>query len=485
MLPIFRSGAARFLLLVALSGSRSSAFAQTPSSQTRSSVAKVELDSLQLLTPDKASAQISARDANEKAVYGLTARDFAVRQNDVSGNTANVQSSGQTPAVSAVEAVAGGNETLAVALCIDTSGSMKTRMSSARQAANRVLDSLQKSDAVALIEFDVTPRVRLHFTSEKSVARSLVNRLQSGRGNTALLDALDEGRALFSQVRTPRRALILISDGGDNASSLRAQEVAQLAKHGDLPPIFVLAIQADLPASSSEGALKSLCAQSGGRWFSSRDVSFLNAALEHLRRDSYRVTFAAPLRGSGEHAIRIGALSLWKNSQSSTRLSPEVAQGGTSAFVFSEPLRLQSAPLLPPDVRPLWASVRLLGLVLGGVSLVALLWLATRKNVAKTPTCFLTCSATQRRYVVANGAVVGRGREADIQIDDTEISRRHARFSLDANAWTLQDLGSTNGVLINGQKVRNAVLKAGDLVQFGHSVFEFHGAPASDVKVVG
>jgi hypothetical protein len=85
--------------------------------------------------------------------------------------------------------------------------------------------------------------------------------------------------------------------------------------------------------------------------------------------------------------------------------------------------------------------------------------------------------AEGRRLVVApGGAVVGRSRECDIVLGDSNVSRRHAEIRPGAGGqWTVADLGSTNGVLVNGRRVTGATpLKAGDHVVFGtvDAVFE-------------
>jgi predicted component of type VI protein secretion system len=85
--------------------------------------------------------------------------------------------------------------------------------------------------------------------------------------------------------------------------------------------------------------------------------------------------------------------------------------------------------------------------------------------------------AEGRRLVVApGGAVVGRSRECDIVLGDSNVSRRHAELRPGAGGqWTVSDLGSTNGVLVNGRRVSGATpLKSGDHVVFGtvDAVFE-------------
>ncbi|MDJ0766381.1 MAG: FHA domain-containing protein [Myxococcota bacterium] len=64
--------------------------------------------------------------------------------------------------------------------------------------------------------------------------------------------------------------------------------------------------------------------------------------------------------------------------------------------------------------------------------------------------------------------VIGRSQEANCRIKDESISRAHARIDLVAGEWTISDLDSVNGILINGQKKDDYVLRAGDVVELGN-----------------
>jgi pSer/pThr/pTyr-binding forkhead associated (FHA) protein len=75
----------------------------------------------------------------------------------------------------------------------------------------------------------------------------------------------------------------------------------------------------------------------------------------------------------------------------------------------------------------------------------------------------------------SRGAILGRSRNCDIVLADANISRQHAEVRLRGDAWTIADLGSTNGVLVNGQNVRTEHrLSGGDQIELGTSrlIFE-------------
>ena len=73
-----------------------------------------------------------------------------------------------------------------------------------------------------------------------------------------------------------------------------------------------------------------------------------------------------------------------------------------------------------------------------------------------------------RRNVLSGSKVVlGRSRECDIVVSDPNVSRRHAELRRDNGRWSIVDLGSTNGVKVNGHRVEQAALRDGDRITIG------------------
>ena len=70
-------------------------------------------------------------------------------------------------------------------------------------------------------------------------------------------------------------------------------------------------------------------------------------------------------------------------------------------------------------------------------------------------------------------AILGRGPGVDLQIDDPAMSREHAAFELADTAFRMRDLGSTNGVLVNGRETLACELESGDRIEIGEHVFEY------------
>jgi len=63
--------------------------------------------------------------------------------------------------------------------------------------------------------------------------------------------------------------------------------------------------------------------------------------------------------------------------------------------------------------------------------------------------------------------VIGRSPECDIQLGVQNVSRKHARVLLQNEEYLIEDLGSTNGVFVNGIKVAKCVLRANDQIEIG------------------
>ena len=76
----------------------------------------------------------------------------------------------------------------------------------------------------------------------------------------------------------------------------------------------------------------------------------------------------------------------------------------------------------------------------------------------------------------SSGAVLGRSRDCDLVVADENASRRHAEVRPSGSAWIVRDLGSTNGVKVNGRRIQDAQpLNDGDTITIGLSEIGFEG----------
>lgn len=79
----------------------------------------------------------------------------------------------------------------------------------------------------------------------------------------------------------------------------------------------------------------------------------------------------------------------------------------------------------------------------------------------------------ERHELGKRRTVIGRSRECDVTVDDANVSRRHAEVRLENGAYWIVDLGSTNGVEVNGRRVDRARLEHEDRIVLGKSELTF------------
>jgi pSer/pThr/pTyr-binding forkhead associated (FHA) protein len=78
---------------------------------------------------------------------------------------------------------------------------------------------------------------------------------------------------------------------------------------------------------------------------------------------------------------------------------------------------------------------------------------------------------------------IGRAPENSIRLSDRSVSKRHALVRLIHGKYVIEDLGSLNGIFINGTLVKRAVLRSGDTLKLGHTILRFiHKAESRGVK---
>ena len=84
-----------------------------------------------------------------------------------------------------------------------------------------------------------------------------------------------------------------------------------------------------------------------------------------------------------------------------------------------------------------------------------------------------------REVAVLSGTTLGRD-DCDVVLSDPEVSRRHAVVAEGPDGFTIEDLGSTNGTWVNGERIeRRERLRAGDELRFGNTVWHVRAAVAA------
>ena len=194
---------------------------------------------------------------------------------------------------------------LSVGIVFDTSASMEGKLNGARKAVSEFLKSANPADEFFLVSFSDTARVAVPFTSDPDDLDRQLSRT-TPKGKTALLDALYLARDAMKSARNPRRALLVISDGGDNHSRYTATELRRVLQETDLW-VYAISIcpagSQPIPEAAGDESqlLSDLAEATGGRHYSvqrSSDLSEAAAKIGLALRNRYLLVYCPSTAGS-------------------------------------------------------------------------------------------------------------------------------------------------------------------------------------------
>ena len=161
---------------------------------------------------------------------------------------------------------------LSIGLVFDVSGSMGSKLNKSRQAAAEFFKTANADDEFFLVEFNDRPQLVVPFTRATEDIQTRLTFTQA-KGRTALLDGIYMALQELKKGKNPRRALLVISDGGDNSSRYTETEVRNLLREADAQ-LYAMGIFEPVGSrgrSAEElggpGLLSELAAMTGGRHF--------------------------------------------------------------------------------------------------------------------------------------------------------------------------------------------------------------------------
>ncbi len=169
---------------------------------------------------------------------------------------------------------------ISIGLVFDTSGSMGSKLQKSRQAAAEFFKTSNPSDEFFLVQFNDRPELAVKFTNDTDKIQSTLTFTQS-KGRTALLDSVYLSMNEMRHARNPRKALLIISDGGDNSSRYTETEIKNAVREGDVQ-IFAIGIfesaggRGRTPEEAAgPGLLNELAEQTGGREYAVENIAEL------------------------------------------------------------------------------------------------------------------------------------------------------------------------------------------------------------------
>lgn len=182
---------------------------------------------------DLVSVTAVVRDSRGRPVLNLSREDFQVFERGKPRPIVDFKASDQGP--------------ISLAILFDVSGSMRgaAQMGAGQRAVEHILSWIEPaSDEVALFSFDRELREEVGFTNEPARIRAALDGL-TAIGQTSLYDAIGQTARTLADRPSPRRAVVVITDGVDTSSQLTAPEVSGIASAIDVP-VYVIAVLSPL-----------------------------------------------------------------------------------------------------------------------------------------------------------------------------------------------------------------------------------------------
>jgi VWFA-related protein len=452
---------------------------------------------------------VSVLDRNQHPISGLQQQDFRV-----------VENGRKVPF-----ALTSSGFDVTVMLVIDQSGSMAYagKMDAAQQAALTFLHKMRPHDRVALIAFSDAVTVAQPLSTDKVVTAAQVQRLAPSHG-TALFDATMHALDMLRHVRG-RKAAIVLTDGMDNQSRARIDDVVKRARQ-DTASIYTIGLGTRSNTSSDAGideeVLKRLAGATTGQYYYAPDPSTLSQLYQHLAEQlgsEYRLRYRTPrdVRDGTRRSvdIRVRVTGTGDVTASGSYLVGGVlGAGGINWLVFAGLFAVLAALLYPGGV-PALLDARSARVRAGGAAASRVVpspfsgdvvrggqashGAAPRPRISSSPPAAGTVGTNAATHRPAGAAIqtsafhlveltpggrlyrlrsgshvrIGRAPDNDIVIDDPTVSGVHAELRDEGGHWVVADLGSTNGTYVNysgangERRVAVNALKEGSTVRFG------------------
>lgn len=221
---------------------------------------------------DLVLVNVTVTDSRDRVVHNLEASDFSLVD-------------GKNP--QRIRYFSSEDAPISVTVVLDTSGSMGNKIEEARRAAIEFFRTSNPQDEFAVVTFADQPRLLASFTDSLEDIESILRPIQPG-GYTALWDAMYVGLREMRTARYGKKALLVISDGGDNSSRYTQAEIKSVLREADVQ-VYAIGIFESSPKTPEETsgrwALDEITSATGGRLFVAHDSNDLRRAVRQISEE--------------------------------------------------------------------------------------------------------------------------------------------------------------------------------------------------------
>ena len=258
---------------------------------------------------------VSVTDSRGRHVSGLKASDFRVLEN---GRPQEIQlfSAEDVPAT--------------IGLVMDNSGSMRTKRSDVQRAAIAFVGASNPADELFLVSFNEKVRLglpqELRFTSDLGQVQFALQQMTPG-GLTALYDATAFALEHLKTGTRDRKALVVLSDGGDNASHRKLDDVLEISRRSTAT-VYTIGIYDENDPDRNPRVLRKIAESSGGRAYFPRTLANLDEVWRDIAgeiRSQYTIGYVPKKSGSGDGTYR--SVKIVANQNGGKSLSVTTREG--------------------------------------------------------------------------------------------------------------------------------------------------------------
>jgi VWFA-related protein len=435
-----------------------------------------------------ARAYVNVIGASGSPIQGLSQELFRVYEGGSSDSS-------KVEKVDSLEAAQTG---ASIVVVIQASGAMLPIQEDLKKAISAFVNGLPEKDQVAVVDYGETAEIVAPFSEDKGEVAGKAAKITFTGRSFLLYDGLEQAIQLFAAAASPGKggapallpapkAIVLISDGRDNGSATDVDKVISDANKRRIPIHAVAHSELD---QDSLPNLELLARRTGGTYRPAATVEDLNKALTVIKdfvNKMYLVQWKTRLAHDGkDHRIEIAM----ENEGSSTSLKSSI---------------LVRTPQFTD-----WTRIAIVaGIVLLAIASGIAIYVLTRPKALPTrfcpvckraqmpewDVCLFCLKSAKARLIMQKGAgprgktwplvgkvvSLGSGPENSIRILDGAVSGKHAGVSIDGNKFEIVDLGSKNGVLVNGKRTPRRFLRNGDVITVGMTELKFEsGVAAAD-----
>ena len=191
---------------------------------------------------------------------------------------------------------------VALGILIDNSGSMLPKRAKVNEAALRLVDESQQDDRVFVVNFGEDAFLDQDYTQDVDKLKAALLRVDT-RGSTALYDAIVGAVDHLNQTSSlPKKVLLVVTDGRDNASQATFQEVLRKLQSKNGPVLYTIALaQNDRSDAAYRQSLQTLSEQTGGTAFFPSSIDEVQSIATAIAKD-IRSQYIIGYRSSNSHA---------------------------------------------------------------------------------------------------------------------------------------------------------------------------------------